>query len=404
MAKQVVAVLFGGRSVEHEVSVISAHQVMDALDVAGYELLPVFIDKQGAWFAGKGLYNLKQFGVPGFRPESLRDAHRVFLSPDPTIRQLVPHPTGAKGFFYKAPVLWADVYFPVLHGAFGEDGCLQGLFELAGVPFVGCGVFASAAGMDKIRQKELYAGAGLPSLECVWTHRNMWRADPTAFVRLVEAKFGYPAIVKPATLGSSIGIARAVDSRQLTEAIGVALTYDDRVLVERALVDFKEVNCSVIGPPYRASVCEMPKLEGELLSFDAKYRAGAGSGKLGAKTAAGTGSKMSKGGMASLNRLIPAPISDDLTAQVQDQAIAAFRAIGGSGIARVDFLLDADGRTVYVNEINTMPGSLSFYLWEASGLAFDQLVRLLVDEAAERHQTRRQTQYSLDVNLLSGQR
>ena len=404
MAKQTVAVLFGGRSVEHEVSVISAHQVMDALEVAGYELLPVYIDKRGVWFAGQGLYNLKQYAVPGFRPDSLRDGHRVFLSPDPSIRQLVLHPNGAKGFFYKAPILWADVFFPVLHGAFGEDGSAQGLFEMADVPYVGCGVLASAAGMDKIRQKELYARAGLPALECVWTHRNLWRADPATFVRLVEAKFGYPVIVKPATLGSSIGIARAADSKQLNEAMGTALTFDERALVERALVDFKEVNCSVIGPPYRASVCEMPKLEGELLSFDAKYRAGAASAKGGAKMAAGAGGKLSKGGMASLNRQIPAPISDQLTAQVQDQAVAAFRTIGGSGIARVDFLLDSDGSTAYVNEINTMPGSLSFYLWEASGLPFDKLVRLLVDEALERHKTRQQTQYSLDVNLLSGTR
>lgn len=405
MAKQIVAVLFGGRSVEHEVSVISAHQAMDALEVAGYELLPVFIDKQGAWFAGKGLYNLKQYGVPGFRPESLRDAHRVSLSPDPSIRQLVMHPNGAKGFFYKPPILWADVFFPVLHGTFGEDGSMQGLFEMADVPYAGCGVFASAAGMDKIRQKELFKQAGLPVLECLWTTRAAWRGDPSAFVRQAEAKFGYPVIVKPATLGSSIAIARAIDSKQLTQAIETAVNFDDRLLVERALTDFKEVNCSVIGPPYRSSVCEMPKLEGELLSFDSKYRAAAGqSGKFGAKTAAGAGGKMSKGGMASLNRQIPAPISDELTGKVQDYAATAFRALNGAGIARVDFLLDADGRTVYVNEINTMPGSLSFYLWEAAGLPFDKLVRLLVDEAVERHKNKRQTQFSLDVNLLSGAR
>ncbi len=377
---------------------------MDALEVAGYDLLPIYIDKKGAWFAGKGLYNLKQYAVPGFQPHALRDSHRVSLSPDPTVRQMVLHPNGAKGFFYKAPTLWADVFFPVLHGAFGEDGTAQGLFEMADVPYAGCGVFASAAGMDKIRQKELYLHTGLPALECVWTHRDSWRADPASFVRQVESKFGYPAIVKPATLGSSIGIARAADSKQLTEAIGVALTFDERVLVERALVDFQEVNCSVIGPPFRASICEMPKLEGELLSFDAKYRAGGGGGKHGAKLAAGAGAKVSKGGMASLNRQIPAPIPDELTAQIQDQAVAAFRSIGGAGIARVDFLLEADGRTAYVNEINTMPGSLSFYLWEASGLPFDKLVRLLVDEAVERHKTKRQTQYSLDVNLLSGTR
>jgi len=395
MPKQSVAVLFGGRSVEHEVSVISAHQVMDALEVAGYDLLPIYIDKQGAWFAGRDLYHLKQYGISGFRPDSLRDAHRVSLSPDPTIRQLVLHPHGAKGFFYKPAVLWADVFFPVLHGAFGEDGSLQGLFEMADVPYVGCGVFASSAGMDKIQQKDLYRAAGLPVLECVWTHRRAYKAALERFLESAESRFGYPMIAKPSSLGSSIGIARCNSRAELKDAIEIALTFDERILVERALVDFKEVNCSVLGPPNRPSVCEMPRLEGALLSFDTKYRAGT-------KGLKSSGPKMSKIGMASLNRLIPAPIPEELMVEVQDAAVAAFTALGGHGIARIDFLIDADGRKFYVNEINTMPGSLSFYLWEASGLAFDKLVRTLVEGALDRSKARHQTQYSLEVNLLSG--
>jgi D-alanine-D-alanine ligase len=398
MRKQTVAVLFGGRSVEHEVSIISAHQVMDALEVAGYELLPVYIDKGGAWYAGRGLYKLKQYANPSFHAAELRDSHRVSLCPDPTVRQLVLHPQGAKGFFYKPPMLWADVFFPVLHGAFGEDGSLQGLFELADVPYAGCGVFASAAGMDKIAQKDLFRLAGIPVLNCTWIHRRAWNLDPQRFINKVETGFGYPAIVKPATLGSSIGIARARDSAELSQAIEVALTYDERVLVEKALVDFKEVNCSVTGPPARASVCEMPTLEGEVLTFDTKYRSGAG-GK--GKT---PGMKFTKGGMASLNRQIPAPISDELAARIQDFALQGFHAIQAYGIARVDFLLDKDGETVYLNEINTMPGSLSFYLWEATGLAFDQPVRTLVDGAVERHKIRSATRFSMDANLLAGAR
>ncbi len=397
MPKQTVAVLFGGRSVEHEVSIISAHQVMDALEVAGYDLLPVFIDKGGAWYAGRGLYNLRQYANPGFYPTELRDAHRVSLSPDPSIRQLVLHPNGAKGFFYKPPVLWADVFFPVLHGAFGEDGCTQGLFELADVPYVGCGVLASAAGMDKIAQKDIFRAAGLPVLDCVWTHRRAWKADPARFVKQVESAFAYPLIVKPSSLGSSIGIARAKDSAELTRAIELALTYDDRVMVERALMDFKEVNCSVIGPPNRSSVCEMPRIDGDLLTFDTKYRAG---GKGGLKSGS-KGSLMSKGGMASLSRQIPAPIPDELSTRIQDLAAQAFSAVGAHGISRIDFLLDADGHTVFVNEINTIPGSLSFYLWEASGLPFDKLVQSLVEGAVERHKTRRETKYSMDANLLT---
>lgn len=398
MAKLTVAVLFGGRSVEHEVSVISAHQVMDALDVAGYNLLPIFIDKQGAWFAGSDLYNLKLYSDPKFRPEEQRNAHRVALSPDTSYRQLVMHPAGAKGFFYKPPVLWADVFFPVLHGSFGEDGRLQGLFEVADVPYVGCGVLASALGMDKVAQKERFRAAGLPVLDCEWVDRRAWSANPDRFIKQVEAKFDYPAIVKPSSLGSSIGIARAASAKELMSAIETAMTFDDRVLVERALTDFREVNCSVIGPPNRPSVCEMPLSAGELLSFDDKYRRG---GK-GAKGKGGGGG--GKSGMAGLSRKIPAPIPDELAARIQSAAVQAFQSIGGSGISRVDFLLDRDGSTFYANEINTMPGSLSFYLWEASGLPFDKLVTTLVEGAVERHRTQSKTQFSLDVNLLSGRK
>jgi len=404
MPKQIVAVLFGGRSVEHEVSVISAHQVMDALEVAGYELLPVYISKAGHWFAGKGLYNLKQYSSPGFDPMALRDSHRVILSPDPSVRQFVPHPTGAKGFFYKAPILWADVFFPVLHGAYGEDGCLQGLFEMADVPYVGCGVLASAAGMDKVEQKQRFEHAKIPVLPCETVTRQAWKADPARFIRAVEERFGWPVILKPATLGSSIAIARCGNSAQLTRAMETAMVYDSRVLVERALEGFREVNCAVMGPPNRASVCEMPHTEGLMLSFDDKYRSGQPSkGKAGGVKGAIKGGA-SAAGMASLNRIIPAPISDDLTGVIQDYALSGFQAIGGYGIARIDFLLDADGQTVYLNEINTMPGSLSYYLWEASGLSFDKLVATLIEGALRRHKQQRETERVMNVNLLAGAR
>jgi D-alanine-D-alanine ligase len=396
MPRQTVAVLFGGRSVEHEVSVLSAHQVMDALEVAGYSLLPIFITKAGSWYAGRGLYNLKLYATPNPRFEAMGDVHRVALSPDPTVRQLVLHPEGGKGFFYKAPPLWADIFFPVLHGSFGEDGRLQGLLEMAGVPYVGSGVLASAAGMDKVRQKEMYRAAGLPVLDCMWLSRADWKADPAGFIRSVEARFPYPVIVKPCSLGSSIGIARCTSGLSLRHGLEVAMTYDDRALIEPALANFKEVNSAVMGPPYRASVCEMPTFEGDMLTFDAKYRAGA---KKGAGVKRGAGG-MSKSGMASLNRLIPAPIPDELAQRVQELAVAAFQAVGAHGTARVDFLLEGEGQTVWLNEINTMPGSLAFYLWEASGVPFDKLVSLLIDSALDRHRELSATQFSMDVNLL----
>ncbi|MBK5293132.1 MAG: D-alanine--D-alanine ligase [Acidobacteriia bacterium] len=390
-----VAVLFGGRSVEHEVSVISAHQVMDALEVAGFSLLPIFISKSGAWFAGRGLYNLKLYSTPGFDPGQLRDSHRVSLSPDTSTRQLVLHPNGAKGFFYNPPLLWADIFFPVLHGTHGEDGRMQSLFELADVPYVGAGVEASATGMDKIRQKEIYRAAGLPVLDCLWTGRQDWNANPSAFVKAVEARFPYPVIVKPSSLGSSIAVSRCLNSNELLQNTNLAMQFDDRVMVEPALVNFKEINCSIIGPPYQASVCEMPSVDGDLLTFDAKYKTGS---KAGSKSPI---AGMSKSGMASLNRIIPAPISPELTAYVQQLATRAFQSLGCQGIARIDFLLAEDGHTVFVNEINTMPGSLSFYLWEASGLGFDQLVTRLVENGMERFHQKISTQFSLDVNLLA---
>jgi D-alanine-D-alanine ligase len=390
MPKQTVAVLFGGRSVEHEVSVLSALQVMDALEVAGYGLLPIFITKAGSWYAGRGLYNLKLYSNPHARLETIGDAHRVALSPDPTVRQLVLHPQGGKGMFYKPPALWADVFFPVLHGSFGEDGRLQGLLDMADVAYVGSDVFASAAGMDKVRQKELYRAAGLPVLDCLAVTRSAWASDPAGFVRQVEARFPYPVMAKPCSLGSSIGIARCSSGLALRQALDLAMQFDERALVEPALAGFQEVNCSVMGPPYRTSVCEMPTFEGELLSFDAKYRTGT---KKGVQV-------MSKSGMASLNRVIPAPIGEGLARRVQDMAATAFQTLGAHGVARVDFLLDGDGQTVYVNEINTLPGSLAFYLWEASGVPFDKLVTLLVESALERHRRRGETKFSLEANLL----
>lgn len=408
MPHQSVAVLFGGRSVEHEVSIITAQQAMDALEVAGYKVLPVYIAKDGAWYAGRPLRELALFRDPTVKYEDLAGVHRVAVSPDRTARFLVMHPYAKRGFFKRDPELWADVFFPCLHGTFGEDGTLQGLFEMADVPYVGCGVQAAALGMDKVRSKALCKAAGIPALECVAATRAQWQRDPLAFLKQIEAAFPYPVIVKPCSLGSSIGVKRCLDSAGLREAVETALVLDERVLVEPALTNFREVNCSVIGPPYQASTCEMPHYKGDLLSFESKYSSGGKSGKLaggkmsaaGMGKAAGAKAGMSAAGMASLNRTIPAPISEELTKEAQRLAVAAFEAIGGEGITRVDFLLDDNTGQLYFNEMNTMPGSLAYYLWEASGLGFDQLVTKLVEGALKRSESRRGTQFAMDVNLL----
>ncbi|MCZ6876069.1 MAG: D-alanine--D-alanine ligase [bacterium] len=386
--KETVAVLFGGRSAEHEVSVITGHQVMDALEAAGYRLLPIYIGKMGAWYAGQPLHNIKLYTDSALNPDKLQDVYRVSLSPDRTVRRLLPHPDRRRRLFQRVPCLWADVFFPTMHGNFGEDGALQGLFEMADVAYVGSGILASAVGMDKVRMKALCRDADIPVLDCVSIARAEWQRDSDAFVTRVEAFSDYPLMVKPVCLGSSIGVRRCDNATELRDAIDVAVVLDDRILVEPALTDFFEVNCAVLGPPVQASVCEQPHRSETVLSFDAKY-------KQGRKGAKGSGRK---GGMASLGRTVPAPISEALTSHVQELAVKAFQGIGAAGVARTDFLLK--GEKVYFNEINTLPGSLAFYLWEANGVAFDELVSRAVDIALAQYQIRSATQFAFDANLL----
>ena len=304
MAEKTVAVLFGGRSVEHEVSVITGHQIMDALKAAGHRVLPIYLEKDGEWYAGESLHNLKLYTDPAGEPTRAAGVARVSLSPDRSIRQLVIHPGTRQGLFRKPLQLWAEVFFPCLHGSFGEDGSLQGLFELADVPYVGAGVAASAISMDKALTKVICRGVGIPVLEWVVLSRAEWDQEPAGVVERIERAFAYPVIVKPVCLGSSIGVKRCHDRGTLREAIATALILDGRVLVEPALTDFIEINCAVMGPPERVSVCEQPLTHEAILSFDAKYKRG------------GKGAKHARqpGGMASLDRLIPAPITAELSA------------------------------------------------------------------------------------------
>jgi D-alanine-D-alanine ligase len=394
MPNPTVAVLFGGRSVEHEVSVISGHQAMDALDQASFPILPIYITKQGDWYAGEGLDNLDIYREQTFHAAGLKNVYRVSLSPDRSIRQLVVHPGVGGGLLGgRSPKLWADVFFPVFHGTHGEDGSLQGLFELADVPYVGSGVLASAIGMDKVRQKVVFAAAGLPVLDCLEIRRTEWETGRDAAVARVEAKYAYPVMVKPVALGSSVGVSSCTDRAALGDALDLALELDGRALVEQALTDFIEINCSVLGPPDRASACEQPVRSDAVLSFDDKYKHG-GSKKLGRGQAPSAG-------MAGLQRQVPAQIGDALTAEVQAAALAAFAAIGAAGVVRVDFLYEQTRKRLYVNEINTTPGSLSYYLWEEEGLRFDQLVAELVRIALDRHADQRATLYTFAANLLT---
>ena len=388
MSKLRVGVVYGSRSVEHEVSIITALQAMDAMDPARYEPVPLYITKDGEWLTGPALRKLETYKAG---PDAAKGLLRASLPPAPTKGAL--NVTEQRGRFL--PLSGAlsggsnriaiDVAFPCVHGTFGEDGTLQGLFELANLPYVGSGVLASAVGMDKIVMKAVFRSAGLPVIDCLSLSRDAWEAGPDAVVDRVEREVGYPCFVKPANLGSSVGISRATDRDSLRSALDVAAHYDTRLVVERGIEGAVDVNCSVLGhrEALSVSVCEEPVSWEAFLSYEDKYIRGGKSQ-----------------GMKGASRRIPAPISPGLTSKIQDLAIRAFQAVDAAGVARVDFLLGPDEQ-VYVNEINTLPGSLSFYLWEATDLPFPKLVDRLIEIAIVRHAAQQKTTYSFDSQLLA---
>ena len=377
MAKTRVAVIFGSRSVEHEVSIVTAHQIMEALDRQQYDVIPVYITKQGQWYTGEALRQLD-----AFKNLDLAALDPVILPPQPGTRALTV--TRPRGLWRSRPAIEVDVAFPALHGTFGEDGTLQGLLELADLPYVGAGVVGSAVGMDKIIMKAVFRACGLPVVHYIPFLRQAWRDRPAAVLAQVEESLGYPVFVKPANLGSSVGISKAKTADELRFALDVACHYDRRLIVEASAEGAVEINCSVLGNDAPvASVCEQPVAWRDFLSYEDKYLRG-GQAK----------------GLAGAQRRIPAPISPELTARIQALAVDAFRAVDCRGIARVDFLAFPDGDEVFVNEINTLPGSFSLYLWEPSGLSPAALVDRLIQLAFEAHEEKQRTTYAYDSNLL----
>ncbi|MBC7223732.1 MAG: D-alanine--D-alanine ligase [Anaerolineae bacterium] len=360
-----VGVLFGGRSGEHEVSILSARGVMGALDREKYEVVPIAITKGGTWLAGGDPMKSLLAG-----PEA-GGSVPVALVADPQDPHLLVLGEGEVGGRKRLEV---DVVFPVLHGPFGEDGTVQGLLELAGVPYVGAGVASSAVGMDKALQKTLFAGKGLPVVQHQVIFRWEWRQRPGQVLERVEATLGYPCFVKPANLGSSVGVTKARDRRELRNALDEAARYDRKMLVEQA-VDAREIECSVLGNDApQASVPGEIVPSREFYDYWAKY--------------VDEGSQL----------LIPAPISPQLTEQVCTLAVEAFVALDCAGMARVDFLLDRQSEKLYISEVNTIPGftPISMYpkLWEASGVTYRELIDRLIALAVERHADKAQNETS----------
>ncbi len=365
MSKKIrLGILFGGRSGEHEVSLTSAASVIKALDPDKYEIVPVGITRQGKWLVGSAADKL----LPGV----LEHGKPVTPSVDPSGPKLIPldHSVAAVG--HGAPGV--DVIFPVLHGTFGEDGTVQGLLELADIPYIGAGVLASAAGMDKDVMKRLFRDAGLPVVEWVSVLRSKWEAQPAQVLKEIRKKFGCPLFVKPANLGSSVGITKVLKWCDLTRAIDVAASYDRKILVERA-VEAREIECSVLGNERpEASVPGEIVPVNDFYDYEAKY--------------VKEGSEL----------IIPAKLTRRQRKQVQEFSIRAFQAVECAGMARVDFLLERRSGKLWVSEINTIPGftPISMYpkLWEASGLPYSQLIDRLVELALERHREKSRTCFS----------
>lgn len=379
--KTKIGIFFGGRSVEHEISVISALQAIEALDKSKYEAIPVYITKKGVWYTGPALFDSDNYRDMA---ALVRRSTEIFMMPEFGNHRLYRK---KRSLFCKSVVAELDIALPVLHGTNGEDGTVQGLLELTGIPYAGCGVLASAVGMDKIAMKMMLHESGIPVIDYVWFTDKQWGASRDALVSGIEDRIGYPVIVKPSNLGSSVGISRAADRETLIRAIGTAQQYSQRILVEKMIDPLREINCSVLGSTddHRSSVCEEPLRSGEILSYADKYM---------------SGGKNSKG-MRSTKRRIPADLSQETADTIRRLAGETFRVLSCDGVARVDFILDERADKVYVNEINTIPGSLSFYLWEATGVPFAELIDTLVNQALKRAREKEQKTVSYDQNIFS---
>ena len=391
-----VGLFFGGPSVEHEVSVISALQAYYAFEDERYEIIPIYITKDSRMFVGESIGDIEAYrNIPALLDKSIqitlvREEGRTYL------RQIKSRA------FKKDYNQVIDVAFPVVHGTNVEDGTLQGYLQTLGLPYVGCDVFSSAIGMDKFAQKAVLKEAGVSVLPALCPYVSEYRENPAALIDKIEKQIGYPVIVKPNNLGSSVGIRVARDRAALESALEYAFGFALRVLVERAIVHLREINCSVLGDYEKAeaSECEEPIAQDEILSYQDKYMGNSGKNGVKGAPVKGGGAKGSEG-MASLSRKIPAEVSPERREEIRCLAVKTFQTLGCNGVARIDFMIDTDTDALYVNEINTIPGSLAFYLWEAVGLPYSKMLVRLIELALKRERERANITFSFDSNLLA---
>ena len=379
-----MGVFFGGSSVEHEVAIISAVQAMNYIDTDRFNVVPVYITKDGEMYTGELLTQMESFrDIPAL----IKKCTKVALV-NKNGKCVLQGLDG--GLFAKKTEIAIQIAFPIVHGTNCEDGSLQGLFETLRLPYIGCDVCSSAVGMDKAVFKNVIMAAGLPSLDCITFRARKWFEDKEEITERIKENVGFPLIVKPANLGSSVGISKVKTEDDLDEAVELACSFAEKILVEKAITSLREINCSVLGDAdeCEASVCEEPFMNAEILSYEDKYMSNSKSG----------GSK----GMASVSRKCPAEISEEKAEEIRNISKEVFKALGCSGVSRIDYLMDTeDNNKVYVNEINTIPGSLAFYLWEASGLKYKDMINKLADIAYKRARTRNSTMFTIETNLLS---
>lgn len=382
MNQRQIVVAFGGMSPEHEVSVLTAMQAIASLKETDYKLLPLYVTKSGRWLTGDVLLDLENYQE---LDELEKQAIPCTFSHDEAGRPVLLE-TSKSGFFSKLESYPIYAVIPAFHGSEGENGGFQGCCDMYNIPFAGSGVLASSVGMDKVKAKDLCRAHDIPVVKGISFSEEEWEKNQDGLLTAMES-LTYPVIVKPVALGSSIGVQRADSREPLIEAVETAFRYDQNLIVEKAVSPLMEINCSVLGSPRQAktSVCERPLGQEETLSFKDKYQNEEGSGK----------------GMASADRVIPADISDELTQKIQSLSVAIFKAFRAAGVCRIDFLVNAETEQIYFNEINTIPGSFSFYLWEESGLDMKELMLELIDIAVEQHHRKMGRIRSYDTNLLS---
>ena len=401
-----VAVVFGGKSTEHDISIISALQAIENMDKEKYNIIPVYIDKKGDFYYSEDdkLFKMENYKNQNSLVKSCKNISFVKIKNKTYIRN------NNIGIFSDKIDQIVDVALLIVHGTNVEDGNLQGYFHTLNLPFVGCDVLASAVSMDKYVMKEYWKAIGIPVIDGIRFDKNEFK-NVNLIVDKVEKELKYPVIVKPVNLGSSIGIKKASDKDSLIAALELAFSFTDIILVEKAITNMREINCAVIGNKFdcETSVLEEPFGNDEILSFADKYMSGGGvkgakgakvgmkKGNVGAKTGNSSGAKS---GMASLKRKIPAELEENIANKIREYAIKAFKYMGCSGVARIDFIIDKDNGNIYANEINAIPGSLSYYLFEPIGIKFSELLDKLINIAIDNYKREERLNYTFESSVI----